>query len=122
MILLLKGLLKYFLIENYTNEFYIQAQNRVEILPSKASVFVKSLIKNDVLNKYNSIELLEIAFKQLDKRLSARLLKREPASLYFNEVYQNIENLENDFLEFFPQLCLHVKSQMNENKLTHWKL
>jgi len=108
-------------LDNFTREFYNNARMRTRYLPSNASSFINNLIKRDVLNKYSSIELLQIAFERLDSRLSARLLKRDQASSYFEVVLQNINDLERDFLEFFPLLCTEVKPFLDSNQLSHWK-
>ena len=58
----------------------------------------------------------------MDKRLSERLRQRETAISYFDSVLENIDELENDFLNFFPQLCDKVKINIDKEKVKHWKL
>ena len=58
----------------------------------------------------------------MDTRLSPRLKQRETAVSYFDNVVENIDLLEDDFLNFFPQLCQTVKKDLDHNKLKHWNL
>jgi len=109
-------------LEKFTNEFYEKVKKRSRFLPLKAQSFMNNLVQADVLNKYQNLHKLQIGFERLDMRLSKRLLKRETASGYFNEVYKNIDDLENDFLSFFPELCSHTKKNLEHSTLSHWKL
>lgn len=109
-------------LDKFTQNFYEKASNSLEYLPPKASHIVENLINKDLLNKYHTLEDLNISFKRMDLRLSERLLKRESASGYFDDVHINIEELEKDFLDFFPQLCEHTKKDLNKEKINHWKI
>jgi acyl carrier protein phosphodiesterase len=109
-------------IDKFTQDFYKKAQKSLEYLPSNASEVVKNLIKRDLLNNYHTLEQLNTSFKRMDLRLSERLLKRESASGYFYDVHINIEDLEKDFLDFFPSLCEHVKKDLDIKKINHWKI
>lgn len=108
--------------EEFTSRFYSQANEVIELYPVNAQIPINRIIKNRVLNKYQSVEDVKTAFDRLDRRLSERLLKRETASSYFEIVNENINYLEKDFLEFFPQLCKKVKEEVNQNKLKHWNI
>ena len=109
-------------IQDFTNNFYKNANKSLEYLPDRAHTIVTNLINKDLLNKYHTLEQLNTSFKRMDLRLSERLLKRESASGYFYDVHINIEDLEKDFLEFFPLLCEHIKKDLDKEKLNHWKI
>lgn len=109
-------------LDEFTRSFYLKASNSLEYLPQNASYIVNNLINKDLLNKYHTLEDLNISFKRMDLRLSERLLKRESASEYFNDVQINIKELEKDFLDFFPQLCEYTKKDLNQKKINHWKI
>lgn len=109
-------------IEEFTKNFYNKANKSLDYLPSHASNIVESLINKDLLNKYHTLEQLNTSFKRMDLRLSEKLLQRESASGYFYDVHINIEDLEKDFLDFFPQLCEYVKKDLNKNKINHWRV
>lgn len=91
-------------------------------MPYEANISVANMIERDLLNKYHTINQLKTSFDRMDKRLSPRLLQRETASSYSNAVVDNINYLEKDFLEFFPQLCKTIKNDLDKEKLKHWRL
>ena len=80
------------------------------------------MIDRDLLNKYHNLNQLKASFERMDTRLSPRLKQRETAVSYFDNVVENIDLLEDDFLNFFPQLCQTVKKDLDHNKLKHWNL
>ena len=108
--------------EEFTSDFYTQAESRLNFLPQNAKESVERLIKFNILNKYQKVEHLEKAFSRFDKRLSEKLASRDTASSYFKAVENNIEDLEKDFLIFFPELCKEVKKNINSEKISHWKI
>lgn len=108
--------------ELYTQTFYKEASQRLEHLAPHASKKVASIIKYQVLHKYQTLNHLKTAFERIDKRLSTKLLSRDKASSYFEAVEKNIEHLEEDFLYFFPKLCDEVRKNVDEKRLKHWKI
>lgn len=109
-------------IEEFTNNFYKKANQRLNFLPSRPNEIITNLINRDLLNDYHTLEQLNKSFKRMDLRLSQRLRKRETASEYFQTVCTNIDDIEKDFLEFFPLLCQHIKKDLDKSKLSHWKI
>lgn len=109
-------------LEDFTNTFYESSSKEVESLPPKAKLFMNNLINKRILNKYKDLEHLKLSFERLDTRLSKRLLQRENASGYYEDVKRNIDKIEEDFLIFFPILCKDVKSSLDENFISHWKI
>lgn len=109
-------------MDKFFDDFHIKANKRLESIPLTAKLPLERLINYDILNKYKSLEDLKKAFSRVDNKLSQRLLKRDCNSRYFESVSKNIFKLEEDFLEFFPQLCIEIKKHTDESKLTHWKI
>jgi acyl carrier protein phosphodiesterase len=109
-------------IEEFSEVFYHQANQRIPYLPKHTNEPIQNMIQRDLLNKYHNLDQLKISFERMDKRLSPRLKQRETASSYIDDVLKNIDYLENDFLEFFPQLCDKIKDDLNKDKIKHWKL
>ena len=109
-------------LKEFTNNFYEKANTSLSYLPSRPNEIVTNLIHRDLLNKYHTLEQLNESFKRMDLRLSERLRKRETASEYFYDVQITIDDLEKDFLEFFPLLCKHIKKDLNDEELNHWKI
>lgn len=137
-----KGLLKpviidlsydYFLTKNWDNfcktsidlfskEFYENANQRIPFLPNNTNMYLSNMINRDLLNKYHNLDQLKTSFERMDLRLSERLRQRETAISYFDSVLENLDDLEEDFLNFFPQLCEKVKDNLNQNNINHWKI
>lgn len=109
-------------IDEFLQIFYKEANQKIISLPTHASTPLKKMIEFDLLNKYQNLQHLQLAFERVDKRLSERLRKRDLASNYFEKVSIHIDNIEDDFLIFFPQLCQEVKNNVNSHKLNHWKI
>lgn len=122
--LLTKNWEKYCLtpINEFLNTFHEQAYKKLDNLPENASTSLERLIEHDILNKYQNLDHLYIAFQRVDRRLSQRLKKRDQAVSYFDRINEHIEDIENDFLNFFPQLCAEVRKNLNQNKIKHWKV
>lgn len=51
--------------------------------------------------------------RKVDLRLSERVLNKERATDYFDDVLREYNALEQDFLEFFPELQGHVVRSIN---------
>jgi acyl carrier protein phosphodiesterase len=109
-------------LDKFLDDFYIKANANMHTLPDEAKQKLKSLIEFDILNKYQTLEHLNQSFNRVDRRISLRVLKRDNVSRYFEIVSENIDEIEEDFLLFFPQLCNKVKENVNNSKLKHWKI
>lgn len=109
-------------IQEYIDDFYHHASLRSAELPNPANTLVRNLIEGDRLNKYHQLAHLKNAFERIDTRLSERLLARENAVGYFDAVVDNISDIEEDFLIFFPQLCKTVKVKLDERYVDHWRI
>ncbi len=109
-------------LREFLDTFNTEAMQRSLDLPSDASGLVYNLAQNDRLNRYHSLEQLKRSFERIDTRLSERLLARETASSYMDVVSDNIEQLENDFMVFFPELCRSIKSNLEPKFIDHWKI
>lgn len=109
-------------LREFLDTFNIEAIQRSKDLPSDASNLVYHLAQNDRLNKYHSLEQLKRSFERIDTRLSERLLARETAVSYMDVVSDNIEQLENDFMIFFPELCKLVKGNLEPKFVSHLKI
>ncbi|NVJ54106.1 MAG: DUF479 domain-containing protein [Campylobacteraceae bacterium] len=108
-------------LDEFLNEFYENSYKILPTLPTHAAKPLKRMIDFDLLNKYQSLEQLNEGFLRVDKRLSPRLASRDKVSNYYERVCANIDKIEEDFLEFFPQLCKEVEKNTNKEFLTHWK-
>ena len=91
-------------LASFVNDFNQNAQFELEQLPEKAASFIRQITSNDVLISYKDFSGLEQAFRRIDKRLSARIIAKETTESYIPDVVKNYAEIEQDFLEFFPQL------------------
>jgi len=109
-------------LDIFFNKFNTDAKRRLKYIPQNARIPLENLIKYDIVNRYKKIDDLQTVFSKVDKRLSSRVLKKDNNSSYYKAVSQNIFKIEEDFLEFFPQLTNHIKNHMHRSKLNHWKI
>jgi len=109
-------------LDEFLASFNHQAMQRSSELPLLASQHVSHLVDKDILNRYQNLEQLKHSFARIDTRLSKRLLARESAAGYADIVHEKIDDLERDFLIFFPDLCSYVKANLNPSNLNHWKI
>lgn len=108
-------------LEEFTSKFYKQASLAKQNYPLFPKDIVSNMIQRDLLN-YQDLEHLKQAFIRLDRRVSPKLAKRDSAISYFEIVKEQMPKLEEDFLEFFPDLINKVKEEVNQKKLKHIKL
>lgn len=107
--------------ERFLADFYAKAFRRSHTLPEHPQKLVSNLVSQNRLNKYNSLEQLHKAFTRIDTRLSPRLLARESASSYIEDVVRVEKALEKDFLNFFPALQKYLKKHLDHNYVEHWR-
>ena len=74
-------------IETFTQEYYHNASKILHTLPKNASVSIERMIQYNILNKYHTLEDLEISFEKLQHRLSPRLQIRDPATQYMQNCF-----------------------------------
>ena len=96
-------------LEAFLAEFHTEAEAVIDEYPEKAKHFVLSLIESNRLGTYGETGSLKHALKRVDDRLSERVLSRENTSRYFNSLLDEYENIEKDFLRFFPELMAHME-------------
>lgn len=51
--------------EDYTNQFYKDAEYQISSLPHKPSIYVESMVRNQILNKYKTLSHVKKLFKEL---------------------------------------------------------
>ncbi|MGA1939065.1 ACP phosphodiesterase [Arcobacter sp. YIC-310] len=111
-------------LEDFTQEFYERAYIQKDSYPLRANQIVENMIARDLLN-YSDFLHLKKAFQRLDMRLSPKLAQRDSAISYYEIVCEKIDKLEEDFLEFFPDLIKRVNDELiilDEEKLNHIKI
>lgn len=89
-------------------EIYQQAPAATQNYPANAAEFIHDIIEADILRSYATLDGVATALQRIDRRLSARVLKRESASSHMPAVRANIDAIEEDFLGFFVELVAAV--------------
>ncbi len=97
-------------LEKFTAEIYESFKIYPVKLPLPVSQLISRMADEDWLGQYRSITGVENAAARLSKRLSIRFNK--PWRLdAVGELIANYSDLENDFIEFFPELLKYVQSE-----------
>ena len=108
--------------KTFTNNFYKQTIAVSKNYPEYVKYELNKIIKYKLLNAYTNLENVISTYESIDRRLSERLLKRDTLYSYKSTTYENINEIEKDFLEFFPIMCQEVKKHTNTKRLSHWKI
>lgn len=107
--------------DQFIETFYAEATAVVAAYPQQPRAFVINLIQADYLRSYGDLNGLAEVFSRIDRRLSHNILKRESVTGYLPLVACELENIEQDFLDFFPDLLTHVRAGSNDYRLGHWQ-
>ncbi len=92
-------------LEGYVERFNQAAMRSLQALSGEGADFISRIVEYEILSSYREFRGVEQALFRLDRRLSDRILARESASSYIPLLEQNLESIEQDFLQFFPQLA-----------------
>jgi len=106
--------------KEFTAEFRTQAPLQIDGYPEKAKTIINRVVEIKLLSSYSDLEGLGEGFKRIDRRLSERVLAKETTFGYLPLVADEMENLEEDFLAFFPELMAHIKKNLDDDYLMHW--
>jgi len=107
-------------IRSFVNDFNQNAEFVLDDLPDKASSFILNITRNDILASYIEFSGLEIAFSRIDKRLSPRLAAKETTTSYIPNIIEHYDAIEQDFLDFFPELIAMFKSKSDVESENHF--
>jgi acyl carrier protein phosphodiesterase len=96
-------------LEKFTAEVYESFKIHPVKLPLAVSQLITRMVDEDWLGGYRHLDGVENAAVRLSKRLSMRFKK--PFQLdAVSELIANYGDLENDFLEFFPELLKYAQT------------
>ena len=104
----------------FINNFYKNAETAIQNYPASASSFVKRIIEANYLTSYETFDGLETVFQRFDQRLPQRILTRESTIDYLPALKNQINAIEQDFNQFFPQLIQHFRSTTETLPEEHW--
>ena len=95
-------------LEEFTATIYASLQDYLDTLPIYASSVISRLIAEDWLGSYRHLSGVENTLKRISWKLTRRTNKQYNLTPAIREITQNYAELEQDFLDFFPQLILHI--------------
>ncbi|HHD79306.1 MAG TPA: DUF479 domain-containing protein [Epsilonproteobacteria bacterium] len=72
--------------------------------------------------RYAHMDGVVDAFERIDNRLSDRARSKDTCRRYIPLIAQHRENLEENFLMFFPELMKAVKETCLHDDVVHWKV
>jgi acyl carrier protein phosphodiesterase len=91
-------------LREFTRRFHEQALPHVPDLPEDAAWILRRMIEEDRLYSYREVAGVDLALTRLSYRLNARFHRGLRLQDSVAEMVVCQEELEWDFLEFFPQL------------------
>lgn len=94
-------------IESVTYNFYMAMVNNFEILPDKVKEMIPSFIINNWIESYQTVNGIKHVLKTMSRITS---LPNE-TRFAIKELKKNYGPLQDDFLEFFPQLIDYVENE-----------
>jgi len=107
-------------LEYFLNDFYSKAKIQSQTYPRHAQEHIHRIIDKNILGSYRDFQGLEEGFARIDRRLSQRIKNKDTALSYLPLVKENINDIEKDFLIFFPQLMAFVAKDLDRDNLNHW--
>jgi acyl carrier protein phosphodiesterase len=107
-------------LDEFVDTFNRESKQVSRSYPDNARTFLSKLVGSGHLKDYDSFKGIERAFWRIDSRLSPRVLARETALGYLSRVKDEIMGIEQDFLEFMPDLIRHFKSASRLSLEPHW--
>ncbi len=105
---------------SFLQAFYRDASIAITDYPSDAKLFAQRIIQSKILSHYSTIEGLLTTFERLDTRLSKRILSKDNTVSYFPSLKREIDDIEQDFLFFFPLMIDHFKQESGLQLDGHW--
>ncbi len=106
--------------DSFVTGFHRAARPACRDFPDQARRFVFGLVDSQHLLSYRTLDGLHAALQRIDRRLSPRLRARESAAGYLPRIEAELDGIETDFLDFFPQLIMHFASAGEAVGATHW--
>ncbi|MBW4608345.1 MAG: DUF479 domain-containing protein [Hassallia sp. WJT32-NPBG1] len=97
-------------LEEFTAEIYESFQAYQGQIPVAVRGIITRVASEDWLGSYRNVGGVENALERISKRLSMRFNRSFMLNLAVNELTTHYDEFEYDFLEFFPELFLHVEN------------
>ena len=109
--------------EVFLENFRQNALKDVDNYPQIAQDIIRRVVINRQLSSYEHMDGVVAAFRRIDARLSVRARGKDNMQRYIPLIAQVRDQLEEEFLNFFPQLMNEVISSCeNLEKMEHLRI
>lgn len=95
-------------IDNFIEGIHLSLTDKNATLPPNLASFIPYLIDLDILKSYSTLNGIQTALNRIDSRLSRKTSLGEALL----DIQHNYKELEQNFLIFFPQLCVKFKHSL----------
>lgn len=107
--------------EIFLENFRSKALMAIGDYPPEAQHVITRVVGNRQLSSYEHMDGVVAAFGRIDSRLSDRALSKDNATRYIPLIAKVRDELEENFLQFFPELCYSVQEKFCGSNVEHWK-
>jgi len=108
--------------EHFLDNFRFEAIENIENYPTKAQSIILRVVGSRQLQSYEHMDGVIAAFKRIDRRLSERALSKDNCERYIPLIAKYRDELEENFLLFFPELMCVVRGVCDEKTFIHWNI
>ncbi len=108
--------------EIFLENFRSKALIAIGDYPEKAQYVITRVVSNRQLSSYEHMDGVVAAFGRIDRRLSDRALSKDNTTRYIPLIAKERDELEENFLLFFPELMYSVQEKCKSSDVVHWKL
>lgn len=108
--------------EIFLENFRSKALIAIGDYPHEAQHVITRVVANRQLASYEHMDGVAAAFGRIDARLSDRALSKDNATRYIPLIAKVRHELEEKFLQFFPELMHAVQAKCTNSGVNHWKI
>ncbi len=106
--------------ERFITHFYTRAIKASGGYPERAKSVVTRIVENDYFGGYAYWEGLKRSFYKIENRLSERARAKEGMMIHLHRIERHKAELEEGFLDFFPELMVFVRNRCEDTRFDHF--
>lgn len=107
--------------EKFLDDFRSHAVVAIEGYPQRAQYVINRVVDTRQLSSYEHMDGVVAAFERIDNRLSDRARSKDSCIRYVPLIAKVRDELEENFLAFFPELMKATRETCNNDEIMHWK-
>lgn len=108
--------------EHFLDKFRLYALEHIEEYPQEVQNIINRVVGNRQLESYAHMDGVAAAFERIDMRLSDSALSKDNCNRYIPLIAKHKDELEENFLQFFPELMRQAKQSCHPEDVAHWKI